>query len=512
MFRRFRHSPARVGLAACLALPILGRADPAPSQPLDSVNPPFNAAGLNAPFPDNYYGADHGGSSLALTYPFTSPFGYTDHSRGVIVYQCAPFTPRGSEGVYGMDVWLEQADASGNWNVAAQNGGLPDDTGSPYQPVNTPNPGPSPAYQFQWTFDSPPLPAHTLFRVFVTVYLYNQGGGSQGNFYVASSLGTVDTGAADDAPRISWSPSAGATNPAAVTAGQSYLISADAQDDNGNLATVAIWKNGLPFAASGSGDGWSANANAATEDSPGTAVYTAQATDTEGLTSPLIAWTVQVDGKSDQPPVSSADAILPLGQLFVPADLGGSGTGAWQFAVVGYTNWNGGTTADAGTLTSGWSPAWLPPAAGSYTFWVVHGGDDNFNPSAPAGPYALTVTAPAPTAPPPAPPPTSPSPPAPAPAPAPAPPATPPAPVNPAPAPSGPAPVTPNPASIYRIRFDSTGDGARVLTGGPAEGSSDLWTDPAGLAVSPWPAVGSPPPAAAGPANVILPPVPSAGP
>jgi hypothetical protein len=512
MNRRFRKVPAGMAVAAlALAAALSGRADPAPSQAFNSVNPPFTAAGLDAPFPDNYYGADHGGSSLSLTFPFVSPFGYPDHSRGVIVYQCAPFTPRGSEGVYGLDVWLEQLDASGNWNVAAQNGGLPDDAGSPYQPVNTPNPGPSPAYQFQWTFDSPALPAHTLFRVFVYVYLYNQGGGSQGNFYVASSLGTVDTGAANDAPRISWSAPAGATNPAEVTAGQSYLISADAQDDNGNLATVTIWKNSLPFAASGSGDGWSANANSATEDAAGTAVYTAQATDADGLSSPLIAWTVQVDGKSDQPPVSSADATLPLGQLFVPADVGGAGTGAWQFAVVGYTNWNGGTTADAGTQTSGWSPSWLPPAPGPYTFWVVHGGDDAFNPSAPAGPYTLTITAPAPVTPPPAPPaPTAPA--APEPPPTPVPPAAPPAPTNPAPAPSGPAPVPPAPTSIYRIRFDPTGDGARVLTGAPAAGSSDLWTDPAGLAVSPWPAVGNPPPAASGPANIVLPAVPSAGP
>jgi len=209
--------------------------------------------------------------------------------------------------------------------------------------------------------------------------------------------------------------------------------------------------------------------------------------------------------------VSSADATLPLGQLFVPADVGGAGTGAWQFAVVGYTNWNGGTTADAGTQTSGWSPSWLPPAPGPYTFWVVHGGDDAFNPSAPAGPYTLTITAPAPVTPPPAPPaPTAPA--APEPPPTPVPPAAPPAPTNPAPAPSGPAPVPPAPTSIYRIRFDPTGDGARVLTGAPAAGSSDLWTDPAGLAVSPWPAVGNPPPAASGPANIVLPAVPSAGP
>ena len=57
--------------------------NPGPSQPANAVNPPYAAATLNEPFPDATYGADHGGSSIALTYPFVSPFGQIDHSRGV---------------------------------------------------------------------------------------------------------------------------------------------------------------------------------------------------------------------------------------------------------------------------------------------------------------------------------------------------------------------------------------------------------------------------------------------
>jgi len=505
------------GLAFASAV-LLGRLlgqDPAPSQPADSASPPYVAGGLDAPFPSNVYGGDHGGGSLSLTYPFTSPFGFTDHSRGVIVYQCAPFTPRRSEGVYGMDVWLEQADSSGNWSVALQNGGVADDTGSPYQAVNTPNPGPSPSYQFQWTFADSPLPAHTLFRVFVYVYLYNQGGGSQGNFYVASTIGPIDSGTADDAPRLSWTPSDGAINPGTVTTGQPYSISADAQDDNGNLSSITIWKNGVLFASSGGGDGWSATASGISQDPPGSIQYTAQATDAAGLLSSPLTWTVIVDGKADQPAVASADLTLPLGQAFIPAVTGGAGSGAWQFAVVGYTNWDGGVSANGGTLTSGWSPAWLPPAAGSYAFWIVRDGDDTFNPSAAAGPYALTVEAPLPIpiAPDPSPPAAPPLPPAvpPSPAPAPVAPAPSPAP-SPSPSPSpaplpGPPPTSP-PNSVYRIRFDATGGGARVLTGAPGQGASTVWSDPGGLLRSPWPAVTAPPPAAAGPANQVLPPVP----
>src|SRR5271156_2894673 len=96
------------------ALSLRADNNPSPSQPASAVNPPFAAASIDAPFPDAVYGADHGGSSLSLAFPFASPFGNTDHSRGVITYACAPFSPRNSEGVYGIDVWLEQADGAGN--------------------------------------------------------------------------------------------------------------------------------------------------------------------------------------------------------------------------------------------------------------------------------------------------------------------------------------------------------------------------------------------------------------
>jgi hypothetical protein len=487
----------------------LAAGDPSPTQPPGAVNPPFHGAGLNQPFPDNYYGADHGGSSLALSYPFTSPWGGTDHSRGVVSYYCAPFTPRNSEGVYGMDVWLE-ASTGGDWSPSGENGGLADGAGSAYCPVNTPNPGPSPAYQFQWTFDSTPFPPNTSFRVFIYVYLYNQGGGSQGNFYVASSLGTVTTGTANDPPVIAWDSAFGSVNPAAVSAGQSYTISASATDDNGNLAAVQIWRNGQPFAASGGGDGWAASAAAGAADPAGTVAYTAQATDAAGAVSNLISLSVSTAGLQPQPAVVSLDATLTLGQSFTPTELGGAGSGGWQFAIGDYTNFNGGATNDSGTdlPSGGWVPAWTPPAAGSYAFWISHNGDASYSPSAIAGPYTLTVVAP-----PPPPPTPAPDPPAPTPAPVPTPPApappvtdppvtvstpapvsapTDPAPSNPVvppPAPTPSAPTTPSVPPVLhiaRIRFDPTGHSA-IVRPAPPGGWSALWTDPAGVAASPWP-------------------------
>lgn len=500
----------RCGLVAlCLVLAVrLSAGDPGPTQPANAVNPPFHGAGINEPFPDNYYGADHGGSSLTLSYPFTSRFGNTDHSRGVISYFCAPFTPRGSEGVYGMDVWLE-ASTGGDWSPAGANGGLADGAGSAYCPVNTPNPGPSPAYQFSWTFDSTPFPPNTSFRVFVYVYLYNQGGGSQGNFYVATSLGTVSAGSANDPPQISWASPYGSLNPTTVSAGQSYTISATATDDNGNLSAVQIWRSDQSFAATGGNDGWSASASGSAADPAGTVTYTAQATDAAGATSNLISLSVSTAGRQPQPAVVSLDATVELGQSFTPTGLGGAGGGGWQFCIGDYTNFNGGATDDTGTdLPSGtWVPAWTAPATGTYEFWISHNGDASYSPSAVAGPYTLTVTAPPAAAPPPdpTPPATTPTAPSSAPDTTPDPPSSPTSPPTSTPTsppsspPSDPTPPSPPASSttptpvlhIARIRFDSSGHTALVRPAAPF-GSSFLWTDPTGVAASPWPSFASP--------------------
>ena len=365
--------------------------DPGPTQ---SVSPDGNQyhspIPINDPFPDANYGADHGGSSLTIVYPYVSQFGYTDHSRGHFLYQVAPFYPRNSEGVFGMDVWLEQQDSSGNWNAVA----------GQYQPVNTPNPGPSPSYSFTWNYSS--FPPNTNFRIFVYVYIYNQGGGSQGDFPIYSSTAPVNTGAANDAPRISWSSSYGSTNPTQVQAGQTYTVSADGQDDNGNLVAVSINKNGQPFAYAGGGTGYSGNSQNPTSDPVGIVTFTAWATDSYGAQSPTITWTVNVIGKSNQSPVGSSNASFPFfSQNFTPAYYGGSGSGAWQFCIAGYTNWDAGNSSYAGTNLGPspgnspgavWVPSWSPPAPGSYQFWVAKDGDANYNPSGAVGTYTLTVT------------------------------------------------------------------------------------------------------------------------
>ncbi len=387
--------------------------DPGPTQSVSADGRVYSAPiAVDSPFPDANYGADHGGGSLNLSYPYYGPFGRIDSSRGRFIYAVAPFTPRGSEGVYGMDVWLEQKDSSGSWAPSALNGGLPDQ-GGPYQPVNTPNPGPSPPYTFTWSFNPAQLPPNTAFRVFVYVYIYNQGGGSQGVFPICSATAPVVTGPANDPPRIRWSPSSGGINPSQVLAGQAYSISADAEDDNGNLAGVRIDKNGQPFAYPLGGDGFSGNAQNLTSDPTGSVTYSAWSVDSCGAQSPVITWSVSVTGKSGQPPVSSVPAEIPLGQGFTPQVFGGAGTGAWQFCIAGYTNWDAGASAYAGTnlgpspgdcAGAVWVPSWTPPAAGTYTFYVARDGDQDNKPSAIAGPYHLSVDPPPPPPPPPSPP------------------------------------------------------------------------------------------------------------
>ena len=62
---------------------------------------------------------------------------------------------------------------------------------------------------------------------------------------------------------------------------------------------------------------------------------------------------------------------------------------------------------------------------------------------------------------------------------------------------------------IARIRFNSTGLDGHTVNGG-SNGSSILWTDPAGIQASPWPSFANPAPAAPVSANASLPPVPPA--
>ena len=95
---------------------------------------------------------------------------------------------------------------------------------------------------------------------------------------------------ANTAPTISWT-SAPATAPHA----QGYYVAAHGHDDDGNLAQVNVWKNGVPFAFAGGGNGTDGDSGNATSDAgPQTVTFTAQAVDASGAASPMISCTVSI--------------------------------------------------------------------------------------------------------------------------------------------------------------------------------------------------------------------------
>lgn len=99
----------------------------------------------------------------------------------------------------------------------------------------------------------------------------------------------------------------------------------------------------------------------------------------------------------NQSVVTSANSTITLGQAFTPAYAGGSGGGAYQFAVSGYTNFPGTygiSSGGQGTLLGGsnaLSASWTPSAVGTYTFWVRRVGDSSYFDSSPSAAYTVTV-------------------------------------------------------------------------------------------------------------------------
>ncbi len=102
---------------------------------------------------------------------------------------------------------------------------------------------------------------------------------------------TVTIAAPNQPPTISWNTAAGS-----VASGASYFISAHGHDADGNLTQVNVWKNGVPFAFAGGGNGTDGDSGNPTSDiGPTTVTFTAQAVDGNGATSAMISQTVTVN-------------------------------------------------------------------------------------------------------------------------------------------------------------------------------------------------------------------------
>jgi alkylhydroperoxidase/carboxymuconolactone decarboxylase family protein YurZ len=174
---------------------------------------------------------------------------------------------------------------------------------------------------------------------------------------------TVTIAAPNHAPTIAWN-----TTPGTVASGQSYTVSAHGHDQDGNLTQVTVWKNGVPFAVAGSGNGTDGDSSNTTSDiGPQTVTFTAQAVDSNGATSATISQTVTVNA----PPVNHAPTIswnttpgtVASGQSYTVSAHGHDQDGnltqvnVWKnsqpFAVGGGGN---GTDADSGSSTSDTGP------------------------------------------------------------------------------------------------------------------------------------------------------------
>jgi hypothetical protein len=103
---------------------------------------------------------------------------------------------------------------------------------------------------------------------------------------------------ANRAPTIAWTVA-----PASAAHGENYYVSARGHDDDGNLAQVNVWKDGVPFAFAGGGNGSDGDSGNTTNDTgPRTVTFTAQAVDGSGLASPVITHVVTVNGPANTPP------------------------------------------------------------------------------------------------------------------------------------------------------------------------------------------------------------------
>lgn len=167
---------------------------------------------------------------------------------------------------------------------------------------------------------------------------------------------TVVVRAANAAPTITWTSA-----PGTVASGQAYTISARGNDGDGNLAQVNIWKNGVPFAFAGGGNGNSGDSSNPTSDNgPATVTYTANAVDSAGAASATISHSVVV---SAPPSVTAAISTTPSS-----ADAPGSTTVIWSSAnassVLVSGNGLSSTTANGSQVVSGLT-------VGTYSFTIT---------------------------------------------------------------------------------------------------------------------------------------------
>jgi hypothetical protein len=180
---------------------------------------------------------------------------------------------------------------------------------------------------------------------------------------------TVTITAANSAPTIAWT-----ATPGSVASGQSYTVSAHGHDADGNLTQVNIWKNGVGFAFAGGGNGTDGDSGNSTSDSgPATITFTANAVDSNGVSSGTISQTVSIGAP---PSVSASISVSPT-----TATAPGSVTVSWSSAnatAVSVAGTGVASSSSSGSQAVGGLPA------GSHTYTITAQG--------PGGPVTQSVT------------------------------------------------------------------------------------------------------------------------
>ena len=177
-------------------------------------------------------------------------------------------------------------------------------------------------------------------------------------------------------PGIEWSSA-----PNESQSGQGYYIEVHAWDEDGYLGPIRVWRQWSPFTYFGNAGDWYNDwrGNWAYDTGEQWIEYEAECEDIWGYSSGTIYHSIHIltPGPVAQPAVTSSAASIFVNDSFTPSYSGGAGTGAYQFCVVGYTNWD----------TAGWTAS----SAGTYTFRVRRLGDSNYLDSDPSDLYTLTV-------------------------------------------------------------------------------------------------------------------------
>ncbi len=200
---------------------------------------------------------------------------------------------------------------------------------------------------------------------------YNYTITAQGPNGPATQTVTVTvTASPNSAPTIAWN-----TTPGAVASGQGYTISAHGHDADGNLTNVNVWRNGVPYAFAGGGNGTDNDSgNPSTDTGPLTIIYAAEAVDAAGVHSATISQTVTVSAPSTNHAPTIAWNTTP-----------GTVASGQSYTISAHGHDQDGNLTNVNVWRSG-SP---------YAF--AGGGDgtdnDSGNPSTDTGPASITYTA-----------------------------------------------------------------------------------------------------------------------